>query len=153
MAKAALLIALLCEVTYLAVAPFSCPGSEQGCHTDQVCCNDDSKCYDIASAFDACKFSCTALTEDAANLPCFDSKSRENKCFGKTCSGNGDCFDGKCYCNIGFSGENCEHVAIARYPIFLVAKVLGERSIDSSPSPSLSGQGHATKTYDTVKGI
>ena len=111
MAKFILLIVLLFNIAYLSVAPFSCPGSEQGCHTDQVCCNDDSRCYDIATAFDACKFSCTALTEDAANLPCFTSKSRKMKCFGKTCSGNGDCFEGKCYCNIGFSGADCEHVA------------------------------------------
>ena len=27
------------------------------------------------------------------------------------CSGNGDCFEGKCYCNIGFSGADCEKVA------------------------------------------
>ena len=86
----ALLIAFFVQVS---VAPFSCPGAEQGCANDQVCCNDDSKCYDIATAFDSCKFSCSALSEDAANLPCFDSKSRENKCFGKTCSNNGDCFD------------------------------------------------------------
>ena len=108
MLRSALLIAFSVHV---AVAPFSCPGAEQGCANDQVCCNDDSKCYDIATAFDSCKFSCTTLTEDGANLPCFDSKSRRNKCFGKTCSNNGDCFEGKCFCNIGFAGDDCEKVA------------------------------------------
>ena len=39
---------------------------------------------------------------------CCESCSKALSCDGKDCSGNGKCTNGKCGCNEGYTGDDCE---------------------------------------------
>jgi hypothetical protein len=115
-AAAVLVIVLTC-LTTSTTALFECVGSSTGaCENDAVCCQDDAKCYSLeALAADPklCVFSCTCTAGDKTcdTFGCYNRpKSQKLSCFGKTCGGHGECANGKCYCDRGWSGENCEAV-------------------------------------------